>query len=1162
MAQSTTPAEPHISPPPIPIRSQLRNGPAYQQRLRAINLEPKISISAPSSPASQILVKKLDRELTESQHRLVSAILEGKNMSGNRQGMCWDDWREKDIATERGHKKQSGPFEDRSFSEVGSEVSCSDDHLEPLQSGESSGDFLKQIEVQEHVPAQRGSRGGPSSAPHTNHTSCSDLSSPSSDYSLEDMDTKVSDWLAQGSLNSESHEPGSLRHVTSNSSRPFPPRLATLSLFPPTSPSTGNKEYTPPGTPFARPVCPMSPLNNGRDVYGNYIPSNKRDYFTAQSPPTSPSMQGVPESRISPEQGRSSPIVRLRGGGWNLKGLWKTYDTGGPDQSPVSTSAQHSISKDAFAWEVPMINHARRAESRAPRTVRSHSSTTRAVSDNGKAHGMIGQPSPLDARNDGQFPVEESDIRPGSNTPDSADTDDSSVRRARADAVLYQHFGPQLSPPVPISPGTWPLTVREHPTNYGRVDVPVRGGPRSPPVDGTFAPLGSRSAGSHQNHHTNESIDRSQPLSEIKSILWNTVRSQDTRETDDTTQSYVVSPRDKKRWNRSDPPPPPRLPPPNPPRYLRTNPPEDDASEYSDDDSYRAASTISANTTVDQLIDRLHLKNTGVYRRVEREREARRILANRQWHEEADRKSSADSRRLEETGQRELDLSTIVPDDSITAVVRRQQQEILHDLEHVPADDKYRPTTSPAPSQYLPRYGPIKVTSQVIPQNQSDKFHMIGHPSIIPATAVIEPKSIKRNHSLQTVLSKAGKLTRLILAAPSDSKYKTYSQGDPQLKNNTNKQSGMSADASGWPRSNKAFPSATHGMFLSAQTPRSRTMFSRDRPQTAVDDMKRSDGWSWEPPRGRRVKKVGKVESKRRGGRRWRKTLNEDNSVGDTQVMDLASRDVHERKSRKTTAPNTNTHTARSEGATPLQHPGYVRSEPRVRSPPTGILGKLAGSSVNPDLLSSPHYQSEHTFTPSDAADTSQAESGIPNSYVRRGGEELLPVNPALGYPYQGRLNTYHALKPADAATMTWLEGIRTQTDAIPDAVINVRGGDSTSPELYSTDGEASSLASHYRLLTSVPTSMNSGDETIDGTDIDTLLLSCTHLHLGEVTHEAIATVNGAQEGDIRPSIDETNIRSSFSTDSTIELRREKRVKESVWRSEDQARAMALHSLR
>ena len=212
--------------------------------------------------------------------------------------------------------------------------------------------------VQGRVPAQRGSRDGPPSAIHTYHTTRSEHSSPSSDYSVETMDTKVSDWLAQGFHTSEPQEPGPPRQVSSNSDRPFPPRHAALSLFPPTSLSTGNKEYTPPSSPFARPACPMSPLNNGRDVYGNYIPSNKKDYFAPQSPPMSPNMQAIPESRVSLDQGRSPPMVRLRGGGWNLKGLWKTSDTGGSSQSPGSTSMPHLTSKDAIVRDCPTTNQA------------------------------------------------------------------------------------------------------------------------------------------------------------------------------------------------------------------------------------------------------------------------------------------------------------------------------------------------------------------------------------------------------------------------------------------------------------------------------------------------------------------------------------------------------------------------------------------------------------------------------------------------------------------------------------------------------------------------------------------------------------------------------------------------------------------------------------
>ena len=43
----------------------------------------------------------------------------------------------------------------------------------------------------------------------------------------------------------------------------------------------------------------------------------------------------------------------------------------------------------------------------------------------------------------------------------------------------------------------------------------------------------------------------------------------------------------------------------------------------------------------------------------------------------------------------------------------------------------------------------------------------------------------------------------------------------------------------------------------------------------------------------------------------------------------------------------------------------------------------------------------------------------------------------------------------------------------------------------------------------------------------------------------------------------EANVRSSFSTDSTIELRLKMKAKKNIWRNEDQARAMAMamHSI-
>ncbi|KAI4612628.1 uncharacterized protein J4E87_010180 [Alternaria ethzedia] len=831
-------------------------------------------------------------------------------------------------------------------------------------------------------------------------------------------------------------------------------------------------------------------------------------------------------------------MVRLRGGGWNLKGLWKTSDTGGSDQSPGSTSMPHLTGKDAIVRDSPTIRHAGHPENQVARSVRSHFSTTRDGNETRTAQGISARSSPIDTRRHGQFPVGGGDVRPGSNTPDSAGTDDSSVPRARADAVLYQYFGAQLSPLVPASQGMTSFTVPAHQTTHSGADVPVMNGHRSPRIDGALAQFNSRSALSPRNDDARGSTSPSKPETKTEYERWDAVGSQETPDIDGTTPSHLVSPRDKKRWDRNNPPPPPRLPPPNPPRFLRADPPDDndDASEYTDD-SHPISSVVTANMGHDQLIDLLDLNKTDVYRRVEREREVRRIQAQRDWHEEADRRRDVDVRRQQQEGlgSREPDLDTISPDDSVTAVMRRQQIERRHDLQRPAAVGDYRPTSSPTPSQYLPRHGPITAKAKVMPRQQSDRIHTIGYPSVVPAPAAFEPASIKRKHSLQTVLSKAGKLTRLILAAPSDPKYKTHSQRQPPVK-----QSGMSADATGWPRSGKA-SSANHGMFMSTPAPQQRTIFSRDRPQTSGDDGKKSDSRGWEHPRGRRAKKVEKVETKKRRGR-WGRKTDDETSAGDPQVIDFASKD-----------------TARSKGATRLQHAR------RARSPSPKALTRAAEPHSVPVSKSSTYHHPEPDFTPSDAAGTPQTRFGPPDRegklYVRRRDGEVLPFNPALGYPYHSRLNTYYDHKTVDATTMAWLQGIRAQTDAIPHPMINMRGGDgSISSELRSTHGEASSLASHHHLLASAAMSLDSGDETIDGTDIDALLMSSMHLSLGQATHEAIAAVNGTHENgvDNGPECDEPHVRSSFSTDSTVELRREKKVKENAWRNEDQARAMAM----
>lgn len=1174
MAQPTAPVEPHILPPSIPIRSHLRNGSAYQQKLRAIKSTPMNPESAPSFLVPQTLFKELDCALTETQQRLVSAVLEGKNMVGKRESICWDSGQESDTMTER--RRTDETLRDFCFSEVGSEVSYCDDHLGPSRldpskihwtasdtygqhtmGGRSEGLF-EQIEVQGCVPSLRGSRDGTTFATHMSHASCSDNTSPISDCSVEKMDAEVSDWLARGFLSPGSDEPGSPRQATSNSNRPFPPRHVRLSLSPPISLSTGNREYTPPGSPFARTACPVSLLNNGRDAYGNYIPSNKRDYFTAKSPSTSPIVHAIPGSQNSSEQASSSPIVRLRGGGWNgFKPFWKTSGTEEPAQGLGPTSLQNFDEKDGILRDIPPVNYARRPESRAPRSVRSQFSTTHVGKIQRTTKGTLGRPSTIDTKRDDHVRLGGSEARQDSNTPDSADTDDSSVGRGRVDAVLYQHFGPQLSPPVPLSPGTRLLNIQEHPTTYSRADISARAGVPSPPTDKTFIPPNLQSALAAENEYKSYSISHSPPVAKTRPTSWDILESQKTQETDGTVRSHVVSPRGNKRWDRKNPPPL-RPPPPNPPRYLRAEPPEYDASGNSDDDGCRAPSMLSANTMDDKLIEMLGLDKTDAYRRVEHERAVQRLQAERRGYEEAYRRCDVNVRRQEEMLQEEPDRSTIVPDDNATVVRRRQSIEKQHGLECMPALDEDRPPSSPLLSQYLPRHGRIKAQAQVISQQRNAQYRTIGHPSLVPASEPVGPASVKRQNSLQTVISKAGELTRFMLAAPSDSKYKTYSKRNSPVKNQEEEQPRLGADATGWPRNGKFISTATHRMLIPTQAPDSRIIFGYAQPPNSRSGQTQPDNRGWEHPRGRRAKKVEKVESKRRGAK-WGRRPKEKTSVGDTNAIDLASRDMHGGGSSDTSAANTNSYTARSRGATRLQHPGFARSGPRARSSSREAPTPTAGPPpVSVSVLM--NQQLKHTFTSSDATGTPKTRFGPPDGegkcYVRRNDGEVLPFNPAFGYPYHSRLNTYYDVGNPDIATLKWLEGMRAQTDANAEPIVNMRGGDILSPK-----SEANSLASHHRLLTSAAMFLNSGSEAIDSSDMEAPLISSTRLNLDQVTHEAIASVNRTNGDDIRPHFDGTNIRSSFSTDSTVDSRRKKKARENVWRNEDRARAMAMHSL-
>ncbi|KAL1797488.1 hypothetical protein ACET3X_004094 [Alternaria dauci] len=339
-------------------------------------------------------------------------------------------------------------------------------------------------------------------------------------------------------------------------------------------------------------------------------------------------------------------------------------------------------------------------------------------------------------------------------------------------------------------------------------------------------------------------------------------------------------------------------------------------------------------------------------------------------------------------------------------------------------------------------------------------------------------------------------------------------------------------------------------MLISTQALNSDTSFARIQPPNSKYDRVQSDSRGWEHPRGRRVKKVKEAENKKQGGK-WGRSLKKNTSLGDTNVVDMASRSMQGSGSSLTPVVDTSSRTTRPRAATQLQHPEFARSGLRARSlsPKAPILVTGSFSPLAPES-----QQLEHTFITiqkSDAVGTLQPRFDLPNSkgryHVRRDNREVLLLNPVRS-PYKDGLNIYHGSDNPDAATLKWLEETRAPAGLIAKPVVNMRGGDVTS-----MTGEASSLASHYCSLTSAATSLNSSNEIIDSSDVDALLVPSTHLNI----------VEAINVDDTRPGLDEANVRSSFSTDSTIELRRKKKAEKNIWRNEDQARAMAMamHSI-
>jgi hypothetical protein len=125
---------------------------------------------------------------------------------------------------------------------------------------------------------------------------------------FNEPESKVEAWLQRGKSQAPLSDSGSTSQPSTQQPSMPPTTRHALSIFPPTSPKTGRREYLPP-------TAPVSPMNNGRDAYGNHIPTNIRDYGTAQSSVSSPILCPIAEEMTS--HSMSMPYMRGGGGWWN-----------------------------------------------------------------------------------------------------------------------------------------------------------------------------------------------------------------------------------------------------------------------------------------------------------------------------------------------------------------------------------------------------------------------------------------------------------------------------------------------------------------------------------------------------------------------------------------------------------------------------------------------------------------------------------------------------------------------------------------------------------------------------------------------------------------------------------------------------------------------------
>ena len=383
---------------------------ASQQKLSAIISDIPTITTKPSFPVLQTLRDRLGRQLLpDTRQGSCRGLLQGKETLINHD---LNSRRSRGLSSVVSHKRMTGSDEGEevSFGEAELELSSVDELLEPLSPAQlttqlnapnlAPGQYCEDhsshccahVGVLGRVATQHGSHDGAAGTPQTTGLGLTNTSSPFHHCASNTMD-------AQESPSPSSPETDIPERNSRDSGRPFPCRHGALSLFPPVSSSTGNREYTSSTSPTIQAACLFSPMNNGRDTYGNFLPSITRKHSTALPPSCRPTTQPTNKERCFSVTESVSSAGRTHGDGQNnLRSFGKTAGTQVSSQGPARIPLQQALNHEDVAPGVPMVTHAGRPGSRSLPSIRPQSSAAASPTNPRETKKTLDGPFTADTR--------------------------------------------------------------------------------------------------------------------------------------------------------------------------------------------------------------------------------------------------------------------------------------------------------------------------------------------------------------------------------------------------------------------------------------------------------------------------------------------------------------------------------------------------------------------------------------------------------------------------------------------------------------------------------------------------------------------------------------------------------------------------------------------